>query len=76
MHWDVKITFMKYTLLLLQQLLADVLFAVTTFPSKVWVADNGDGTNKSPVLHVLYYSPGEVKMFKQYPAGGLAPKWV
>jgi len=31
-------------------------------PSKVWVADNGDGTYKNPILHADYSDPDAIRV--------------
>ncbi len=36
--------------------------AQTTFVSKVWVSDNGDGTYKNPVLHADYSDPDAIRV--------------
>lgn len=36
--------------------------AQTNFVSKVWVADNGDGTYKNPVLHADYSDPDAIRV--------------
>src|SRR5215204_776088 len=56
---------MKRHLLILFSLL--IFFAVnfsaqTPFVSKVWKADNGDGTYKNPVLHADYSDPDAVRV--------------
>jgi beta-xylosidase len=35
-------------------------------PSKVWVADNGDGTYRNPVLHADYSDPDPVRIGEDY----------
>lgn len=41
--------------------------------SKVWVADNGDGTYKNPIIHADYSDPDAVRVFlaprPPFPAG-------
>lgn len=34
--------------------------------SKVWVADNGDGTYKNPVLHADYSDPDAIRVGDDY----------
>jgi len=34
--------------------------------SKVWVADNGDGTYKNPILHADYSDPDVVRVVDDY----------
>ncbi|MEO8415782.1 MAG: hypothetical protein ABI472_19115 [Ginsengibacter sp.] len=34
----------------------------TPYVSEVWVADNGDSTYKSPVLHADYSDPGVTRV--------------
>lgn len=36
--------------------------AQTDFVSKVWVADNGDGTYKNPILHADYSDPDAIRV--------------
>lgn len=36
--------------------------AQTNFVSKVWTADNGDGTYKNPILHVDYSDPDAIRV--------------
>src|SRR5215217_504449 len=36
--------------------------AQTPFVSKVWKADNGDGTYKNPVLHADYSDPDAIRV--------------
>ncbi len=38
------------------------IFARTNSVSKVWVADNGDGTYKNPILHADYYDPDAIRV--------------
>src|SRR4028119_356184 len=38
------------------------IFAQTDYISKVWVADNGDGTYKNPILHADYSDPDAVRV--------------
>src|SRR3982751_6523466 len=38
------------------------LTAQTPFVSKVWKADNGDGTYKNPVLHADYSDPDAIRV--------------
>ena len=35
-------------------------------PSKVWVADNGDGTYKNPILHADYSDPDAIRVGDDY----------
>src|SRR5215207_6914012 len=37
-------------------------FSQKPFISKVWVADNGDGTYKNPVLHADYSDPDAIRV--------------
>ncbi|HVF29745.1 MAG TPA: glycoside hydrolase 43 family protein, partial [Pyrinomonadaceae bacterium] len=41
-------------------------FAQTPFVSKVWVADNGDGTYKNPIIHADYSDPDVVRVGGDY----------
>ena len=50
-------------------ILLTVLFSVhaqKNYVSKVWVADNGDGTYKNPVLHVDYSDPDAIRVGDDY----------
>jgi beta-xylosidase len=38
----------------------------TTYTSKVWVADNGDGTYKNPILHADYSDPDAIRVGDDY----------
>lgn len=38
------------------------IFSQTNFVSKVWVADNGDGTYKNPILHADYSDPDAIRV--------------
>jgi beta-xylosidase len=40
--------------------------AQTIYQSKVWVADNGDGTYKNPILHADYSDPDVVRVGNDY----------
>ena len=40
--------------------------AQTTFVSKVWSADNGDGTYKNPIIHADYSDPDVVRVGDDY----------
>jgi beta-xylosidase len=37
-----------------------------TMPSKVWVADNGNGTYKNPILHADYSDPDAIRVGDDY----------
>lgn len=39
---------------------------VTPYTSKVWVADNGDGTYKNPILHADYSDPDAIRVGHDY----------
>jgi beta-xylosidase len=43
-----------------------VLLAQKPFVSKAWVADNGDGTYKNPVLHADYSDPDAIRVGNYY----------
>src|SRR5215217_3834292 len=54
---------MKTTIALFAFLFGSInLFAQAPFVSKVWVADNGDGTYKNPILHADYSDPDAVRV--------------
>lgn len=40
--------------------------AENPLPSKVWVADNGDGTYKNPILHADYSDPDAIRVGDDY----------
>ena len=41
-------------------------FGQQKYVSKVWVADNGDGTYKNPVLHADYSDPDAIRVDDDY----------
>ena len=41
-------------------------FAQTASVSKVWIADNGDGTYKNPILHADYSDPDAIRVGDDY----------
>ena len=50
-------------------ILLTVLFSVRAqknYVSKVWVADNGDGTYKNPVLYADYSDPDAIRVGDDY----------
>lgn len=59
---------MKNYLVFVLLLNASLLFAQTDKPyvSEVWVADNGDGTYKNPILHSDYSDPDVVRVGDDY----------
>lgn len=59
---------MKNYLVFVLLLSASLLFAQTDKPyvSEVWVADNGDGTYKNPILHSDYSDPDVVRAGDDY----------
>lgn len=52
-------------LILMSVLYSSVLYSQTE-TSKVWVADNGDGTYKNPILHADYSDPDVVRVGDDY----------
>jgi beta-xylosidase len=48
--------------LFLTIVLAQNVFAQKNYVSKVWVADNGDGTYKNPILHADYSDPDAIRV--------------
>src|SRR5213082_3404222 len=42
------------------------VFAQKAYVSKVWVADNGDGTYKNPVLNADYSDPDAIRVGNDY----------
>lgn len=58
---------MNRVLLLVALLMSGLLQAqVKPFVSEVWVADNGDGTYKNPVLHADYSDPDVIRVGDDY----------
>lgn len=53
---------MKQFVLLASFFLASGAFAQKSPVSRVWVADNGDGTYKNPVLHADYSDPDAIRV--------------
>jgi len=49
---------MKNLFLVICSTVSITVLAQKPYISKVWVADNGDGTYKNPVLHADYSDPG------------------
>ncbi len=47
-------------------LLACTLLCSAANVSKVWVADNGDGTYKNPILHADYSDPDVVRVGEDF----------
>lgn len=52
--------------LLSPQLKAQTAAPASPYISKVWVADNGDGTYKNPVLHADYSDPDAIRVGNDY----------
>src|SRR3990170_7536481 len=42
------------------------VFPQSDYVSKVWVADNGDGTYKNPILHADYSDPDAIRVGDDY----------
>lgn len=42
------------------------VFAQKSYTSKVWVADNGDGNYKNPILHADYSDPDAIRVGNDY----------
>lgn len=58
---------LKQSLLFVVLFAASLLHAQEKLPvSRVWVADNGDGTYKNPVLHADYSDPDAVRVGDDY----------
>jgi beta-xylosidase len=47
-------------------LIASTVLAQKRFVSKVWVADNGNGTYKNPILHADYSDPDAIRVGDDY----------
>ena len=56
----------KLTIALLAGLVASQLSAQNNTISQVWVADNGDGTYKNPILHADYSDPDAIRVGDDY----------
>lgn len=57
---------MKNLFVLISITLSIVSIAQKPYVSKVWVADNGDGTYKNPILHADYSDPDAVRVGDDY----------
>jgi len=53
---------MKQALTILGLILSLNLFAQKPYVSKVWVADNGDGTYKNPIINADYSDPDAIRV--------------
>src|SRR5262245_59290222 len=52
----------RSALVLVWTLIVSLSATAQTSPSKVWVADNGDGTYRNPILHADYSDPDVVRV--------------
>jgi beta-xylosidase len=57
---------MKHFIILFFLSLSLIVFSQKPYVSKVWVADNGDGTYKNPILHADYSDPDAVRVGEDY----------
>jgi len=57
---------MKKTLLFATLFVSIITMAQTPYKSKVWVADNGDGTYKNPILYADYSDPDACRVGDDY----------
>lgn len=57
---------MKYLSALILLFFSVFIFAQKTYVSEVWVADNGDGTYKNPIIHADYSDPDVVRIGDDY----------
>jgi beta-xylosidase len=57
---------MKSLLIGIGLLLSLTAFSQAPSTSKVWVADNGDGTYKNPILHADYSDPDAIRVGEDY----------
>lgn len=55
----------KYSLLLVVTLFSSLTYAQNEI-SKVWVADNGDGTYTNPIIHADYSDPDVIRVNEDY----------
>lgn len=62
----IRINYQRTTLILLLTILSWQSIAAQTSISKVWVADNGDGTYRNPILHADYSDPDVVRVGKDF----------
>src|SRR6187455_957548 len=59
-------SYKKNILLILFCCLSATGFAQQNYVSKVWVADNGDGTYKNPVINADYSDPDAIRVGDDY----------
>lgn len=57
---------MKYLSTILLLFFSAFIFAQEPYVSKVWVADNGDGTYKNPIIHADYSDPDVIRIGDDY----------
>ena len=57
---------MKSSLVFVAFFLSVTAFSQNSSVSKVWVADNGDGTYKNPILHADYSDPDAIRVGSDY----------
>src|SRR3954464_12975155 len=57
---------MKKCFLIFCVLISFTGYAQKSYVSKVWVADNGDGTYKNPILHADYSDPDAIRVGEDY----------
>ena len=53
-------------LIIVSLLLSLQIFSQQNYVSKVWVADNGDGTYRNPVLYSDYSDPDAIRVGSDY----------
>src|SRR5215216_7362946 len=57
---------MKNLFLVICSTVSITVLAQKPYISKVWVADNGDGTYRNPVLHADYSDPDAIRVGDDY----------
>lgn len=57
---------MRKVLVLYGCLLSIGTIAQKSYVSRVWVADNGDGTYRNPILHADYSDPDAIRVGNDY----------
>lgn len=56
----------RIVFILVTLLQCETIFAQEKYVSKAWVADNGDGTYKNPILHADYSDPDVIRVGNDY----------
>src|SRR5689334_16153367 len=56
----------KHYITALALIFSTTIFSQTPYVSKVWKADNGDGTYTNPILHADYSDPDAIRVGNDY----------